>query len=77
MKKTLRSTKELHAELLSCITIAGESRAEYVAAHGDQHDSLIPFLTGTLRVNLPELAVALANAAGMAHLNESREVRTK
>ncbi|KVO88517.1 hypothetical protein [Burkholderia ubonensis] len=77
MNKTFRSANQLHAELLACITLAGESRAEYIAAYGDQCDSLIPYLTGTLRVNLPELAAALANAAGMGHLNESREARAK
>lgn len=77
MEKSLRTAKQLHAELLSCITLAGQTRAEYVAKYGEPCTSLIPYLTGALSVNLPELATALAEAAGMAHLNESREARTK
>lgn len=77
MKTKFRTSAQLHAELLACIALAGESRAEYIAAYGDQCDSLIPYLTGTLRVNLPELAAALANAAGMEHLNESQKAWAK
>ncbi|WP_175831530.1 hypothetical protein [Burkholderia cepacia] len=77
MNTNIRSAKQLHGEFLRRIEIAGRARAEYVAKYGELSDELLPYLIGTLRADFPELATALANAAGMEHLNKSYEARTK
>ncbi|MCA8082735.1 hypothetical protein [Burkholderia cenocepacia] len=77
MHKNIRSAKQLHGEFLRRIEIAGRTRTEYLAKHGQVCDELLPYLIGTLRADFPELATALANAAGMGHLNEPHEATTK
>ncbi|AWV02006.1 hypothetical protein DM992_21240 [Burkholderia sp. JP2-270] len=77
MKKNIRSAKQLHTELLSSIEFAGQCRVEFIAEYGNPVDNFLPYLIGTLRADLPELAAALASAAGMEHLNESHEARTE
>ena len=77
MHKNIRSAKQLHGEFLRRIEIAGRARAECPAKYREVGDDLLPFLIGTLRADFPELATALANAAGMAYLNEPLEVRAK
>lgn len=79
MNKTPRSAKQLHDELLTLIAFAGEARTVSIAKHGEAtHDvTLIPFLAGALRNSYPELAAALANAAGMEYLNDSYEAPIK
>lgn len=78
MKTPPRSAKQLRAELLDAIAFAGKCRSEYVAKFGtDIECNFIPFLTGELRRSEPDLAHALAEAAGMGYLNEPREGITK
>ncbi|MCA8079943.1 hypothetical protein [Burkholderia cepacia] len=79
MNKTPRSAKQLHDKLLTLIARAGEARTASIAKYGEAADdvTLIPFLAGTLRNSYPELATALANAAGMEYLNDSYEAPIK
>lgn len=79
MYKAILSAKQLHDDLLMLIAFAGDARTASIAKYGDpaRDVTLIPFLTGALRTDYPELATALANAAGMEHLNDSYEVSIK
>lgn len=56
--------------LLGCIARAGDQAAK---RPGDQTRVFIAHLCGGLEVDHPEIAKALANGAGLAHLYEPKE----